>query len=97
MSDLTHEHFAALQGERFFVHVANGDPVMAELIEARILPSPPFKGRQPFSLLFKGPSSPRLPQSTYQMMNDNYAEPLNIFLVPVGVDASGACYEAVFN
>ncbi len=97
MSDLTHERFAALQGEHFLVHVADGDPLTAELVEARILPSPPFKGRQPFSLLFKGPSSPVLPQSTYQMMNIKCPEPLDIFLVPVGVDASGTCYEAVFS
>lgn len=97
MSELSLELFSGLQGKRFVVHVGDGEPLTTELIEARLLPATPFQGRQPFSLLFKGPASPVLPQSVYQVAHDSDAEPLDIFLVPVSADASGACYEAVFS
>lgn len=97
MSDLSLARFSALQGERFVVRVEHGDPLTTELIEARLLSASPFQGRQPFALLFKGPASPVLPQSVYQVVHDSDAQPLDIFLVPVSADASGACYEAVFS
>lgn len=97
MSDLSLDRFTAWQGERFLVRLTAGDQLATELIEARHLPGTAFAGRQPFSLLFKGPSSPVLPQSIYEMVREGDSHPLDVFLVPVSVDASGACYEAVFN
>lgn len=97
MSDLTLERFAALKGERFELRTEQSGPLVAELIEARGLSATPFKGRLPFSLLFKGPASPILPQSIYQVAHRSDAQPLDIFLVPVSADASGTCYEAVFS
>jgi hypothetical protein len=97
MPDLDLARFTAWVGERFHVRGDQGDPVTAELIEARRLPGAPFQGRTPFSVLFRGPASPVLPQSIYHLLRDGDAEPLDIFLVPVGVNSAGACYEAVFN
>lgn len=97
MSELNLERFVALQGERFELRVEQGDLLIAELIEARSLSATPFQGRQPFSLLFKGPASPILPQSIYQVAHQSDAQPFDIFLVPVSADASGTCYEAVFS
>jgi hypothetical protein len=51
--------------------------------------------REPFSLLFVGPPDPVLPQATYLLGHPALGE-LPIFLVPVGRDADGARYEAVF-
>lgn len=79
------------------VQLEHGDSLPAELIETRALQAYSFQGRQPFSLLFKGPAVPVLPQSIYKIRHDGDGEPLDIFLVPVSADASGACYEAVFN
>lgn len=97
MFDLSLERFAAWQGDRFLVHFTADEQLATELIEARHLPGAAFAGRQPFSLLFKGPSSPVLPQCIYKMVREGDSCPLDVFLVPVTVDASGACYEAVFN
>lgn len=90
------EHFAALQGRRFTVQAGDALAIQAELIEACRLPMPATQGRQAFSLLFKGPVEPVLPQRTYRLQHEADAEPLDIFLVPVSADASGVCYEAVF-
>jgi hypothetical protein len=97
VSDLCLERFAALKGERFELRAETGGTLMAELIEARGLSAAPFQGRQPFSLLFKGPASPVLPQCIYQVAHQSDVQPLDIFLVPVSADATGACYEAVFT
>ena len=95
-TEMSLEHFAALQGQHYTVQLDADTGVRAELVEARGLPSPSFQGRQPFSLLFKGPSTPQLPQRTYRLQPPAGAEPLDIFLVPVSADTTGVCYEAVF-
>jgi hypothetical protein len=51
--------------------------------------------RTPFSLYFHGPL--RLQQQIYRLTHDAFAEPLDIFLVPVGVEGSAVIYEAVFT
>jgi hypothetical protein len=95
--ELSLEQFSPLQGRSFAVQLDEGAALQAELVEARALPMPPFQGRQPFSLLFKGPPAPLLPQRIYSLRQEGVAEPIEIFLVPVSADPSGACYEAVFT
>jgi hypothetical protein len=51
--------------------------------------------RNPFSLYFHGPL--RLQQQIYRLTHDGFDEPLDIFLVPVGVEGSAVIYEAVFT
>jgi hypothetical protein len=51
--------------------------------------------REPFSLLFVGPTDPALPQATYLLTHATLGE-LPVFLVPVGRDAESVRYEAVF-
>lgn len=52
--------------------------------------------RRPFSLIFRGPSAPLLPQRIYRLENASLGA-LEIFLVPIGPDAAGLCYEAIFS
>lgn len=52
--------------------------------------------RRPFSIIFRGPKNPRLPQMIYKVTHEKLGE-LEIFLVPVAVDEKGYQYEAVFN
>lgn len=67
-----------------------------ELVECATLPSGRApEGREPFSLLFRGPAQPVLPQRIYRLENDDLGE-LEIFLVPVGSDPEATTYEAVF-
>ncbi|MBK9062174.1 MAG: hypothetical protein IPL89_03130 [Acidobacteria bacterium] len=52
--------------------------------------------RAPFSLVFRGPLSPVLPQRIWPLEHAALGT-LEIFLVPIGPDAEGMRYEAVFN
>ncbi len=59
--------------------------------------------RAPFSVVFRGPLTPVLPQAIYPLTHDQLG-PLDLFLVPVGPEAAAAPqgpsmmrYEAVFG
>lgn len=92
----TLDDFAALHGERFDVLEAGVDGLWADLVEVQALGGVPFNGRQPFSLLFAGPPAPALPHRTYRLAHPRMPE-LALFLVPIGADAAGLRYQAIFN
>ena len=52
--------------------------------------------QEQFSLEFRGPLQPILPQAIYQMEHPSIGA-FHIFLVPVRRDNVGTYYEAVFN
>jgi hypothetical protein len=52
--------------------------------------------REPFSLIFRGPRGPWLPQRIHRLEHDKLGT-LDIFLVPIGPDEQGMRYEAIFN
>ena len=93
--------FARHVGDVFRIAVDETTTIEARLIEATpssaALASPPPNGRRaPFSLVFRGPGSPPLPQRIYRLEHPELGA-LDVFLVPIGQDAGGMCYEAVFN
>jgi hypothetical protein len=49
-----------------------------------------------FSLIFTGPLDRFLPQRTYLFEHEKLS-PFQLFIVPIGKDAKGFQYEAVFN
>ncbi|MFH1742991.1 MAG: hypothetical protein ABIH23_28635 [bacterium] len=49
-----------------------------------------------FSLVFRGPCDPVLPQSTYEITHDGIGT-FDMFLVPFERDEKGIKYEAIFN
>ncbi len=49
-----------------------------------------------FSLLFQGPPDAPVAQGTYKLQHDELGN-LDMFLVPVGKNAHGIEYEAIFN
>lgn len=51
----------------------------------------------PFTLYFRGPHQPALPQQMYVFEHPEIELTEPIFIVPIGQDASGRLYEAVFN
>jgi len=51
--------------------------------------------RTPFSLFFLVPVV--LPQHIYRLSHDAFAEPLDLFLVPVAREPEGFTHEAVFT
>jgi len=81
----------------------DGEPLPLELVEvqrARYADDPAAVGpngrREPFSLHFRGPRSPFAPQGTRRLEHDALGT-LELFLVPLGPDAGGMRYEAVFT
>jgi len=92
-----YEQFQPLVGSGFELQTAPGDTLPATLVEAEALGMPPVGGRQPFSLLFRGPATPVLPQRIYGLAHEAAAVPaMNIFIVPVRASREGIYYEAVF-
>ena len=70
--------------------------VEIQLVQCNSLKAHAGAMREPFSLIFRGPAATFLPQKTYELKNAE-TEPVAVFLVPVGRDAEGFLYEAVFN
>jgi hypothetical protein len=88
-------------GDVFRLAVDETTTIEARLIEATpssaaSASSPPNERRAPFSLVFRGPDSPPLSQRIYRLEHPELGV-LDVFLVPIGQDAGGMRYEAVFN
>ena len=77
----------------FRVFAEAAAPLDIELVKVTSLSSP--KHVQ-FSILFQGPPSLFLPQRTYTLEHEVLGK-FDLFLVPVGKNAEGFEYEAVFN
>jgi hypothetical protein len=91
------EHFGARANETFELSLGEITQTLT-LAEVRPLAPQNFAGmvRQPFSLLFRSPSQIAVPQRLYRLNNAAMGA-LDVFLVPVGRDAAGVIYEAVFT
>jgi hypothetical protein len=96
LEGLTVERFAPTVGDVFALHGATPEPLRLELEAARSHDAPGAGTRTPFSLFFRGPVEPVLPQRIYRLEHAGLGT-LEIFLVPVGHDATGTAYEAVFG
>jgi hypothetical protein len=92
---LTLTTFEPLLNARFSVKVAN-NALELELIELESLgPARPDQ-REPFSLIFRGPRERWFEQGTYPLEHPELGAP-EIFLVPIGPDAIGMQYQAIFT
>lgn len=99
LDEMTVEHFKSAVGSKFAVDVGDSK-LELELVDAQENPPDSAagdqpEGRTPFSLAFRGPAEPPLPQQIHSLEHGDLGA-LEIFLVPTGVDAAGARYEAIF-
>ena len=102
---LTRQHFEPLIGQKFTLTTPDAQTVDLSLVDVAELPAPARRGRkplpetvrrEPFSIYFT--AAPLLPQATYPIANEALgAEPLPIFIVPIGKADEGYEYEAVFT
>jgi hypothetical protein len=92
---MTLETFAPYLNQIFRLSLRAGD-LDLELIRADALDGDAEGGREPFSLVFRGPGEPTLAQQIYPLDHEALGR-FEIFLVPIGPDEQGRCYEAVFN
>ena len=101
LDQLTLASFADLIGETFHMSAADQSLPLV-LVEARSLASDGTRAegsgraREPFSLVFKGPSTPVMPQRIYPLAHDGLGS-LELFLVPIGPDRGGMLYQAIFT
>ena len=98
MSDLLQmANFQPYMNKKFTCDLSDTSVEM-ELIEVVGLPPKESEEvrRQPFSLVFRGPAEPLLPQQIYRLRNAQFGE-AEIFLVPLGPKQDGIEYEAVFT
>ncbi len=63
---------------------------------SRVIAGPPHPQVRQFSLFFKGPLDPCLPQQIVHLDQEVLGE-MDLFLVPVGIENSEVIYQAVFN
>lgn len=93
MELLALDHFTGAVGAAFSVAAGDGQFELT-LDSASELPEPgPATGS--FRLEFRGPVQPVLPQATYAFRRA--ADSFDIFIVPIGQDAAGTRYEAIFT
>jgi hypothetical protein len=99
---LRYEMFAERLGQDFRIEIDPTTTIVTVLIAARSfggdtnVDADSTRAGSGFSLVFRGPVEPLLPQRTYRVVHDELAE-MDIFIVPIGRDEAGARYEAIFS
>jgi hypothetical protein len=101
LETFTHATFAPLLGQTFHCRVSPAAGVDMHLIAAHLLTPDTTSQEQaqrrlPFSLLFRGPRGIVLPQRIYTLSHTTLGT-FGLFLVPIGPDAEGMRYEAIFT
>jgi hypothetical protein len=91
---LNRHDFAVHLHTTFALNPAAGCSVPVELVEVNSANHSPRLDT--FSLVFRGPKAPLVPQGLYLLQHERLGE-LSLYLVPVGPDNGGMQYEAVFN
>jgi hypothetical protein len=92
----TKQHFRPYIGDTFSFPVQGHEALSFELVEVNSLNQQKESLREPFNLIFKGPSKPQVPQGTYRLDHDTLGS-LVLFMVPVGATDGGLLYESLFN
>jgi hypothetical protein len=95
---LSVDQFSPHIGSTFRLPVDDQTDLELELVEVVGRKGDTVEGaqRQPFSILFRGPTDRVFEQQTCSMVHSVLGE-LSLFLVPLEPDKEGARYEAVFS
>lgn len=98
LESLTISDFEHRVGQPFEIgSEADGGPVDTQLVEVVAVGEASGPGgRIPFSLVFRAPGEGVLPQRIYQIRHADLGV-FELFLVPIGPDGTGMCYQAVFT
>jgi hypothetical protein len=102
LNELTFEGAKALEGTLFQVDTPDGASLSMRLDEVLLFETQkrrrraPERKREAFSLYFVGPVNPVLPQAMYTFRSEALTLK-TMFIVPIGQDAEGTDYEAVFT
>ncbi len=93
---LTKEDWSKLLNQNVLFQSDNGSQCEMKLVNVLGYGRSLSGGREAYSLYFTGPSSPVFPQKIYPIKSALLGE-LELFLVPIGPNAEGMGYEAVFT
>ena len=96
LDKVTKDTFQPVQGDVFQLALGPDQTIPLELTAVRGTGLQGLADREQFSLHFRGPSAPALPQQIYRLEHPALGA-LEIFLVPIRHDAGGMIYEAVFT
>ena len=98
MAPLTISDFLPRLHQMFEITLESGESYSLELIEVRDLgEAPSAEFRKPFALTLRNPDrTAYLPQRTYYLEHEQLGA-MELFIVPLGPDASGMKYEITFN
>jgi hypothetical protein len=94
LENLNHQTFSELLHTTFRVLLPDTPPLALELMEVTERNSSPQA--ETFSLIFRGPLAPLIGQQIHILDHDTLGR-LDLFLVPIGPDNGGMCYQVVFN
>jgi hypothetical protein len=94
LEDLTRELLVENLNTKFRVAAESVEPLEIELIEVSELNR--VRNSEQFSAVFRGPLNFLLHQSVHRLEHERLGA-LELFLVPIGQEADGFRYEAVFN
>ena len=89
------EDFDALVGGPIMLEGHAGS-VECEITEVRRLPPHSLRAHPPFAVMLRGPRARPLAQGMLTLLHPDKGR-LDLFVVPVGPDAKGLCYEITFN
>ena len=95
---LTEEEFSKHVNTKFHARLDAEAELDLELTEVKGYrhKATEHEGMERFSVYFRGPEAPLLPQKTYTLQHAQMGE-FEIFLVPLSPNDQGSRYEAVFN
>jgi hypothetical protein len=93
---LTKENWEAYLNKDFQVQIDDRNAVGMRLVSVSGFGRSLNGRREAYSLLFQGPVQPMLVQRIYRILQPQLGS-MDIFLVPVGKEAGGVQYEAVFT
>ena len=94
LEEFTYDTFARHLHTQFQVAYGAAHSAVAELIEACERPAP--QGYKAYSIVFRGPPAPLLPQGMRRFKHDAIGT-FDLFTVPIRQDQHSVYYEAVFN
>ena len=93
LDSLNSQIFTGQLHTKFSIHLQGMDPLTVELVEVNERNTPRTEA---FSLLFRGPASPRLNQQIHDLEHAKLGR-FPLFLTAVAGDSESITYEAVFH
>lgn len=91
------DQFESLVGTTLRLSGSSAEYADLELVQARPLANPSPRAELPFLLTLRENGASRvIPQGIFRLHHPTLGE-LDLFVVPVGPDGKGMCYEITFN